>query len=389
MYTTIRAGIKQSNGLWAILAMLLALFASSAEAADMPLTIHSQPGNTTVYEGEPVKFIIKATSSRPIHYTWYKNGRAVGRDSYILPVSNPTKYNEGNFTCRVTDGKTTLVCKPFTFTVLSKTTTATGAATSNLAILSQPASATIYEGGSATFSVSATSSRPITYSWKKNGVAIGSSSKFAITSAKLSDAGTYSCSVSDGVKTLSCNNASLAVNQIVRITKQPVSQMLSEGASANLSVSATGTGPISYQWYRNGSAVSGATSNTLNIAATTTGHSGSYHCVVRNAGSTATSSTASLSIAAVVKTGSALISWKAPTTRADGSALALSKIAGYDLYHSASSANGLTKLTTLQASELSVVVDDLEAGTHYFALTTRDADGLESAKSTTFTVSIK
>jgi len=111
--------------------------------------------------------------------------------------------------------------------------------------------------------------------------------------------------------------------------------------------------------------------------------------VVRNPGSNVTSSSATLSIAAVVKTGSAVISWQAPTTRADGTALAAAKFAGYDLYHSDSSANGLTKLTSLNANELNIVVDDLAVGTHYFALTTRDVDGLESAKSTTFSVNIQ
>jgi hypothetical protein len=468
MFMSLRAqGLKQGKGLWVLLAMLLALFASSAEAAYTPLTIHSQPGNTTVNTGDAVKFTINATSSRIIRYTWYKNGVVVGTNSKTLSVSSASAANAGTFTCRVTDQKLTKYCTPFTLTVLTKTTptsdlklnsqpasttvqeggsttfsmnvssslvvayswtkngveVGTGSSlnitnatqshagtygcsvtdaiktincapftlsvTSAMKITQQPTSTTLYEGGSTTFSVTASSSLPMTYSWTKNGTVVGTGRTLTIASAKLSDAGTYSCSVSDSTKTVSCTSFTLTVNEIVRITKQPVSQMLNEGASASMSIAATGAAPISYQWYYNGTAISGATSSSLNIAATKVADSGNYHVVVKNPGSSATSSTATLSIAAVVKTGSAMISWQAPTKRADGTTLTADQIAGYELFHSAGSASSLTKLASLAKSELSIVVDDLAVGTHYFALATKDMNGLQSALSGTISVTIE
>lgn len=377
-------GLKQGNGLWVVMAMLLALFASSAEAAYTPLTIHSQPGNTTVYEGDAVKFTINATSSRIIRYTWYKNGNVVGTNSNTLSVSSASAANAGTFTCRVTDRKLTKYCTPFTFTVLAKATTPV----SDLKLISQPVNTTLYEGKGTTFTMSVTSSRPVTYTWLKNGSVIGSGSSLSISNATLSSAGTYSCRATDTIATINCSSFTLSINQIVRITQQPTSQMLNEGGSASLSVSATGTAPISYQWYRNGSAISGATSNTLSFASTIMDNAGAYYCRVSNPGSTVNSASATLSIVAAVRTGSALISWQAPTRRADGSTLTADQIAGYELFHSADSASGLTKLTSLGKSELSIVVDDLAAGTHYFALATKDVSGLQSAMSSTITVTI-
>lgn len=397
MYSEIRAiGIRQGNGLSMIMALLLAVlaaFAGSAQAATSTLKINSQPSDTTVYEGEPVKFVINATSNNKIRYTWYKNGKAVGKDSNTLSVSNPTSANAGDFTCKVADGVKTVQCKPFTFTVLPKPSSSS----STLKLVSQSGSATVKEGGYVNFKVSATSNRPISYTWKKDNTIVGKTQVLALTNIKLSDAGKYTCSATDGVKTVTCKTVELRVSasttqpatQAVTITQQPSSQVVTAGSRATLSVTATGSGTLSYQWYFNGAAISGATSSTLTLASVTSANAGSYRVVVRNSTSSATSNTVNVSIAPVAQTGSALISWKAPTTRADGSSLPSSQIAGYDLYHSAGTANSLRKLTSMKASELSIVVDDLDAGTHYFALTTRDVNGLESARSATFSVNIR
>src|ERR1700739_4930368 len=46
-----------------------------------------------------------------------------------------------------------------------------------------------------------------------------------------------------------------------KVVTQPVSQTVGAGQPATFSVSATGTGPMTYQWYKNGVAISGATSS--------------------------------------------------------------------------------------------------------------------------------
>jgi Immunoglobulin I-set domain len=46
------------------------------------------------------------------------------------------------------------------------------------------------------------------------------------------------------------------------IISQPGNQTVTAGQTATFSVTATGTGPLTYQWYVNGVAISGATSST-------------------------------------------------------------------------------------------------------------------------------
>lgn len=260
----------------------------------------------------------------------------------------------------------------------------------SLSLSSQPGNATLYEGQSTTFTLGVTHNYPVTISWYKNGAKISGASgtSYTVASASTGSAGTYSCSVTDGTLTVNCSNFSLVVNQIVRITQQPTNQMVSAGANVSLSVTATGTGPLSYQWYFNSQSLSGKTTAQLSLNNVTTDNAGNYYCIVRNGGSNATSTTAAVSVVAAAQTGSAQISWGRPTTRADGSSLAAGDIAGYQLYYSPTATGQLTPLTSLTSAELSVLVDDLIVGTHYFALTTTDTSGLESAQSSRFSVTI-
>ena len=73
-----------------------------------------------------------------------------------------------------------------------------------------------------------------------------------------------------------------------RITSNPTSQNIAVGASAVLTIEATASGILSYQWYTNtkgssigATAINGAISNTYTITPTKVGAS-YYYCVVTN-----------------------------------------------------------------------------------------------------------
>jgi hypothetical protein len=81
------------------------------------------------------------------------------------------------------------------------------------------------------------------------------------------------------------------------ITKQPASQTVTAGSMATFSVTATGTGPLSYQWMSNSNAISGATRSTYTTGMTTTAMSGTALAVqVSNPYGMVTSSPAMLTV---------------------------------------------------------------------------------------------
>src|SRR3979411_2600950 len=56
-------------------------------------------------------------------------------------------------------------------------------------------------------------------------------------------------------------------------------QTVQSGQTATFSVTATGTGPLSYQWQRNGTAIGGATSASYTTPATTSADNGARFIV--------------------------------------------------------------------------------------------------------------
>jgi hypothetical protein len=85
-------------------------------------------------------------------------------------------------------------------------------------------------------------------------------------------------------------------NPITTITTQPASQTVVVDENVTFSVTASGTAPLHYQWYFNGSTITGATATNYSITQVRTSAAGSYTVVVTNSSSGATSSVAVLTV---------------------------------------------------------------------------------------------
>ncbi|HEX9783139.1 MAG TPA: immunoglobulin domain-containing protein [Opitutaceae bacterium] len=81
------------------------------------------------------------------------------------------------------------------------------------------------------------------------------------------------------------------------IIARPVSRNVPAGGTATFSVEATGNGELAYQWKRDGLAIPGATSPTLDLAAVSPADSGDYTVEATDAGGTTTSRFARLVVA--------------------------------------------------------------------------------------------
>jgi len=78
------------------------------------------------------------------------------------------------------------------------------------------------------------------------------------------------------------------------VTNQPSPRVVSAGGSFTLSVGVSGTGPLQYQWRRNGAALAGATNATLEISGASVAQAGRYDVVVTGPDSTVVSAQASV-----------------------------------------------------------------------------------------------
>ncbi len=170
-------------------------------------------------------------------------------------------------------------------------------------ITSQPASLTVAAGSAASFSVAATGSAPLGYQWRKGGASItgATAASFSITAASSNDAGSYDVVVSNAAGSVTSAAASLTVTSssgatAPAITTAPTSQSVAAGGSVSFSVVASGTAPLSYQWFKDGSAIANATSATYTVAAVAAANAGSYTVTVANAAGTVTSAAATLSV---------------------------------------------------------------------------------------------
>jgi len=82
----------------------------------------------------------------------------------------------------------------------------------------------------------------------------------------------------------------------VTITVPPQNLVTNAGATVSFSVTATGTGQLSYQWRFNGQNIANATNATLTLNSVTAANSGGYSVVVSNPYGSVTSTTASLAV---------------------------------------------------------------------------------------------
>ncbi|HEV2216024.1 MAG TPA: immunoglobulin domain-containing protein [Candidatus Dormibacteraeota bacterium] len=184
-------------------------------------------------------------------------------------------------------------------------TTASGAVAPQIS--AQPQNTSVAAGQTATFSVTATGTAPLSYQWSKNATAISGATSASYTTPATSagdNGASFTVAVSNSAGSIASSTATLTVtggSQAVAptITTQPQSQTVAAGAKATFTVVASGTAPLGYQWSRSGTAIAGATSASYTTPVTVSGDSGSTFSVqVSNTAGSTTSNAATLTVTA-------------------------------------------------------------------------------------------
>ena len=171
--------------------------------------ITTQPANLAVNEGQSASFTVVATGDPAPTYQWQKNGNdIVGATGATYTIASTTVANSGTYRVIVTNSAGSVTSSNATLTVTPI----------NLAaptIYTQPASLTVDEGSSATFTVVATGNPAPQYQWRKNGVNIpgATSVTYGISSATQTDAAIYTVYVWNSQGNATSNDALLIVNR--------------------------------------------------------------------------------------------------------------------------------------------------------------------------------
>jgi len=225
-----------------------------------PLQV-SQPGALAMLPGQPATFAIIITGAAPWIIEWLKDGQPIpGKTTPTLAFTAVTENDDAFYSARVSNGNQTLTTQPVRLNVYDPPT-----------LLINPEDLTINPGESATFSVIATSEfGDLHYQWLFNGTPIpnaADASTYTIAKAQKTNQGTYSVAVSNPAGTTLSDEADLFVNNPVVITSQPQNIATTAGQTVQFSVTATGTGSLSYQWQFDGQDLPGETSDTLQVTA--------------------------------------------------------------------------------------------------------------------------
>ncbi len=152
-------------------------------------------------------------------------------------------------------------------------------------ILVQPTNQTVAAGGTATFSVSANGTQPLTYQWSFDGTNIpgATNTSLTLTNVESIQAGTYIVQVANVAGLTTSSNALLAVNAPPGITTQPANSTNVVGTTASFTVIATGSTPLNFQWKKNGTNLIGAAGTNLTIVNVQTNDAAVYSVAITNA----------------------------------------------------------------------------------------------------------
>jgi hypothetical protein len=254
-------------------------------------SISIQPQPQTVTRGASATFSVVATGTSPLAYQWKFNGN---------PIPGATNSSYVKASSQDNDAGKYLVVISNSWGEASAEVDLSVVPPVAPTITSQPQSQAVVEGDPFSFSVAVDGTAPFSYQWSSNGAVIAGATNSSLSraSAVKADAKAYSVLVTNAAGAINSSQANLSVTlpMAPSVLTSPSSQVALVGSAVSLSVVASGTSPLSYQWRKDGSVITGATQSTYSIGSAVLQSAGSYSVTISNRAGSVSSTAAALSV---------------------------------------------------------------------------------------------
>ena len=258
-----------------------------------PPAITSPPTDRIAYLGDAVQFAVTAVGTSPLAYQWFFNATnpvPAARDS-VLQLLDIQFSQSGAYTVVITNAFGAVTSPPAFLVVRGYPP----------AILSSSPDQTIGRDEAVEFSVSVSGTPPLAYQWffdVTDAITGANDSVLLLTNVQFSQSGVYTVVVTNAFGSVTSSPAMLVVQGYPpTILTPPSNQTVAEDDTVGFAVSASGTRPLTYQWFFNSTnAITGATDSDLLLTNIQFSQAGTYTVVVTNAFGAITSSPAMLRV---------------------------------------------------------------------------------------------
>ena len=286
---------------------------TTASPAPAPV-ISVAPQDRSVIEGDTATFAVEATGTN-LAYQWQRSNDGgqtyspVAGTGASLSFVASLAHHGSLWRVLVSNDAGTTTSTPGLLSVAQRVVAP--------AVTSDPSNQTVLEGETASFTVVGTGTPAPAIEWQVRSAAVAdpeagwsvvagaTASTYTTAATTLSQSGAqYRAVLRNAGGTAASLPATLTVQRQVvapAIVSAPQSQSVQESQFGAFTVSASGTTPLSYQWFRNGQAIVGATASEVLVYADPNDVGSTYQVTVQvsNAAGSVTSPAALMTVTAI------------------------------------------------------------------------------------------
>lgn len=274
---------KPSAGPPATTLLTSPMLAGDLRLSSAPIQILAHPASITVNPGDGHTFSVTAQALGELTYQWRFNGVSIsGAVAATYQLSAISETNQGQYDV--------VVSTPYGRIVSTAATLTVNDPVSSVIISRTPAEGQLAEGETVTFTAAAVGSGTLSYQWLRNGqeIADATASTYVIQSLTAADAGNYTVRVVSSLSPTGVVSNQLTLQVASMVTsalavRLPATEEVAVGSSVTFSVTHDGSGPFTYQWFKNAGEIDGATQASYNIPFVNAADQGDYSVRVGNA----------------------------------------------------------------------------------------------------------